>query len=108
MSFQDNLATLIELNLKNKKELETSAELRQTYHDALERCTCILRDVVQDRAEKMKTCVPAEDACKLLRVLDETQAVFNNYLPSEDPLNHLDNFDNENVIREYIKEIHGF
>jgi len=130
--FKHDLATLTDLNLNYKKELHTSAERRQAYFDALDGCTCVLRDIghevsyhemmiedknvlgrdttkhVQD-LKKVKNCIPG-DACKfLLSILDETpRVVFNCRVPSEDLLNHLDASDNEKAIRQYIKEIHGF
>lgn len=128
--FQDDLVTLAELSLHSKK-LHTSADARKTYYDAIQRCVCVLRDIgyevdrhasiIEDKKklgqdttkhmqhiEKVKkTCFTDDDARKLLHVLDKTREYS---LPAEveDTWASIDASEDEDAIRRYIKEIHGF
>ena len=129
--FHDDLTMMTELG---QTQLHTSADHRKTYYDAIERTTCLLRDIacevshfemmIQERKgrgqdikkhettlEKVKkTCVGVDHARKLLRALDETHEYRQSHLPSEveDPWDSIDTSEDEDAIRQYIKEIHGF
>ena len=129
-TFERDLDTLVELCLHSQEKLQTSAQHRKTYFAALERCTCVLRDIayevshkktiIEDRKDvgmntareeqllvKMKTYMQSSSEL-LLSCLDETRKYRQSHHPADDPLDSIDASENETAIREYIKEICGF
>ena len=133
-NIQDNLGTLIEISLNHKERLSTCPETRRAYHWVLEDCAFALKEIEyemycynaviaercndgmdvtkqQQGLEALQALFTEEDACELLRVLDETREVTMKYMLPREVESRWDVPEaelNEEKIRKYIKDLFNF